>query len=494
MTTDVESFNRNAVPLDEKNTLNVVRDEPRDVPVADILDAPLFCLKFNEDWRPHITGAIDTLSAWKAWNGNEDETNTGTIQIWKLLAQDMTDCGEGGDCPTIPELIVEGDTFETEYAPVVFGEYWSQTIANETTLASAYDTTPQSIGADIPTGTPEAAEINALCAAINRFVSLYTSTKLCLIQSKNFLEILWTKLAAAANEFYEVASALMSPIYSPNIFSCFVSDAAAITALQDDSAIETLACFLYDELKTVTMSQSNFDNAISDAASTLTGDAADIACLMLNDNNLSLYINMLESYQISLQSSSAECPCETSTYWRLYFNFNTGNRYGTTTVTWNGAGVDGAWSGNGYSFVSITPAASSLNVSYGLPSLGGSFVLRGGAVKTDRLGSDSGGNDFMDIQVYAGDNFTALQGTWFAQNSIPDGDNQIYGVIYPSASTPSNCWQVRSRVLQYTDATPAKLRDHEVVFWGLADGSGNKPPLAQWVGTSLPSTVAGLFP
>ena len=493
MTTDVERNNRYAVPLDEKETLNIVRDNPRDVPAADIFDEPLVCMTFNQDWRPHITGAIDTLSKWTAWNGAEDETNEGTQQILRLLAQDYDCVPDGGDC-TIEELLADDEFFETEYVPATFGEYFSETVANETAQAAAYDGTPQSIGANIPTGVPVADKVNALCAAVNRFVSLYSSTKLCLIQSKNFVEILWTKLANSINNFYDVAAKLMSPIYSPNIFSCFVSDAAAITALQDESAIETLACYLYDELKTVTMSQANFDAAILDAATSLTGDAQKIACIMNSDNNLSLYINMLEAYQIAILDSSAECPCETSTYWRLYLDFRTGNRYGTSIVLWNGAPHDGRWTGTGYEYNPPGSPASSLNVSFGFPALGGDFVIRGMASISDRLGSDSGGNDFAEMLVYGGETFTSFQGVWHGQNSIPDGDNQIYGAIFPFASTPSASFQHRARVLQATDASPRKLRVHQVVVWGLADGSGNKPELAQWVGSSLPATVPELFP
>lgn len=236
----------------------------------------------------------------------------------------VTLCGEfafedapSGDCD-IPTIIADEEFFTEEYAPQIFGEYFSETQANEVAQAALYDDTPQSIAPDAPVGVPDERERNALCGAVQRFVELYASTKLCLIQSKNFVEVMWTKLTGAANEFYGAATSLISPIYSPNIFSCFVSDAAAITALQNDAAIEELACFIYDELKSVAMSQSNFDDAILAAATTLSGNAADIACLMQNDNNQSLYINFLESYQINLQkiinNVDVPCPCETQEY------------------------------------------------------------------------------------------------------------------------------------------------------------------------------------
>lgn len=329
MTTDAEFNNRFAVPLDEKNTLNVVRDEPRDVPSSDILASPLFCLKFNEEWRPHITGAIDTLSKWAAWNDAEDDTSLGTTQIWKLLAQDMTDCA--GDCPeelTIPVIIADDTYFVTEYVPKVFGEYYSETEAERVTQEAIYDDTPQSVAPDIPVGVPDDLSKNGLCYAINRFVELYASQKLCLIQSQNWLESLLSDMANAANDFYNTASKLILPFYSPNIFSCFVDDATAMTALQDATAIEDLACHLYEELKTVAMSQANFDAAILDAATTLSGNAQDIACLMQNDSSEAIFISFLLGYNIAinrvLSGETLDCPCTTGAY-RTYVHEFTSN-------------------------------------------------------------------------------------------------------------------------------------------------------------------------
>jgi len=243
----------------------------------------------------------------------------------------ITFCGEfafedapTGDCD-IPTIIADDVYFETEYVPVVFGDWYSDTQSHNEALNTAYDGTPQSIGADIPTGTPNDLEKNALCYAVNRFVALYASGKLCIIQSKNFLGIDWNKLAAAANEFYNQAVSWMGFIYTPNLFSCFVTDAEAIIALQNAAAIEELACFIYDELTSGVMSQANFDDAILAAATTLTGDAGKIACLMQNDSNTTIYINFLEGYQISLQrvlqGEELECPCDTGAYRTFVHNF-----------------------------------------------------------------------------------------------------------------------------------------------------------------------------
>lgn len=406
------------------------------------------------------------------------------------------ECPECPPEPTIPELIVEGDTFETEYLPATFGEYYSETVANEAAKNTAYDSTPQSIAPDAPAAAPNTIEKNALCAAIHRFVKLYASTKLCLIQSKNYLQIMWTRLAAAANELYNAAIAIMSPIYNPNIFSCFVSDAAAITALQNDSAIEELACHIYDELKTVTMSQSNFDAAITDAAAVLTGDAGDIACLMLNDNNLSLYINMLEAYNVTLGQSEAECPCEDPLdYWMLYLDFRGGNRHGTRTILWNGSNNDGFWGGASYE-VNKTPVVSTLNVAFGYPDLGADYVVRAAATRSERAGSEGNGtHDFSQFLGYPGENSTGTFNVNLNHNfNTADGTDVELGAINVAITAAIRSFTIRSRVLQATNVTPCELKVHQVVLWGLPDGSGNKPPGAVWAANSLPGTIAGLFP
>lgn len=250
--------------------------------------------------------------------------------VWCPDAEPDEECEECPPEPTIPEIIADDTYFETEYVPVVFGEFYSATVAQAAAQAAIYDDTPQSVAPDVPVAAPNDVQKNALCYAVNRFVELYSSQKLCLIQSQNFIESLLSDFANAANDFYNTAAALMLPFYSANIFSCFVDDSAAMAALVDPAAIEELACYLYEELKTVAMSQANFDAAILDAATTLTGNAQDIACLMQNDSSEDIFIAFLLGYNIAIERQNAgddlECPCETDTYWMQVFDFSLGKQ------------------------------------------------------------------------------------------------------------------------------------------------------------------------
>jgi len=241
----------------------------------------------------------------------------------------ITFCGEfafaeppAGDIPTI---IADDTFFEEEYVPIVFGDYYSSTVSHYETLLAAHDDTPQSVAPLVPTGAPDVLEDNALCYAVNRFVEAYSTQKTCLIQSQNFIENILSDMAHYMNDLYDGITNLMLPFYSPNIFSCFVDDTSAITALTDSAAWEDLACFIYEELKSVAMSQSNFDDAILAAATDLTGNAQDIACLMQNDNNETVYISFLQAYNIALQrqadNEDLDCPCETATYRTWIHNF-----------------------------------------------------------------------------------------------------------------------------------------------------------------------------
>lgn len=294
-----------------------------------IFDAPTRCYTINLQWAKIVMGMVSWLAEVAPWRDAQHEGYPAILEIQKFLAGD--NCA---DC-TIQELLDDPTFFEEEYIPATFGELYTETIAHNEALNTAYDGTPQSIGSDIPIGPPDDVEKNALCYAIHSFVNLYASAKLCIIQSKNFLQVALNTLQEAINKTYNLIRESMAFIYTPNLFSCFVDDAEAITVLQDAGAIEELACFLYDELKAVTISQSNFDDALLAAATTLTGNAGKLACIMQNDSNLTVYLNFLEAYQIALNravnNDELDCPCEDEDYalWIFRFTSERGISYQT---------------------------------------------------------------------------------------------------------------------------------------------------------------------
>jgi len=276
-------------------------------PDVGIFDSPTRCYTVNLQWAKIIMGAVSSqLSSVASWRDANDEGYIGITESLKFLA--------GGNCTDcdITDMLQDPAFFE-QYQAVVFGDIFTGTNEHNLELNDLYDETPQSIGENIPLSTPDALEINALCYALNSFVRLYCSYKVCIIQSKNFLSVTWNQLQSALIDAYN--DAVDHAIYNflPHLFGCFVSDSEALTVIVDTAAQEELACFLQDELKTVVMSQANFDAALSAAVAALTGNAQKIACVMLGDNNLDVYLNFLETYNLALirvnNGETLDCPC-----------------------------------------------------------------------------------------------------------------------------------------------------------------------------------------
>jgi len=486
---DRPEWNRRATQDDFLKQTNEVRDERREVPISDILDEPLYCLKFNEEWKSHIIGAVSTLQKWSAWIGDDDDTNTGTRQITKFLAQDFEDCG---DCPDIPEIIADDTYFETEYIPKIWGEYYSETESHYDALEIAYDGTPQSVAPLVPAAAPNEIADNALCYALNRFVELYASQKTCLIQSQNWLESLLSDMANAANDFYNAATNLILPFYTPNIFSCFVDDTAAITALADTAAHEELACFLLDELMGVAMSQANFDAAILDAATTLTGNAQDIACLINNDNSERVYIAFLQGYNIALErqadSQELDCPCLSDTYWLLVYDFSLGEHEFMPGLSSN---LEQAIYSGSYwqNRTSNPPNNAWCSI---LRNFDRQYVIKAAGMDFSADGFTGVGSDSLNMAANvernrAGSTVTINNVTFWSTN----GANQIRNGYVPSNTTATQ--SIIFNVLNGGAPSGSNYsRIHRVVIYGLPS-SGIKPAGSVWV-SAVPVSPNPLFP
>ena len=400
------------------------------------------------------------------------------------------------ECPeelTIPEIIADDTYFEEEYVPVVFGEYYAETVSHYEALLAAHDDTPQSVAPLVPVAAPGAIEDNALCYAVNRFVEAYSTQKTCLIQSQNFVQNILSDFANAMNDFYNAAANLMLPFYSPNIFSCFVDDTAAIAALTDSAAWEELACFLFDELSTVAMSQSNFDNAILDAATTLTGNAQDIACIMQNDNSESVYIAFLQSYNIALERQYAanedlECPCLTDTYWMWVIDFATGENEFMPGLSSN---LEQAIYGGAYwqNRSSNPPNNAWTSI---LRNFDRQYVIKAAAMEFSADGFTAAGSDQLNIATNvernrAGSTVTITNVLGWATN----GANQVRNGYVPLNVTATH--SIIFNVLNGGAPSGSNYsRIHRVVIYGVP-ASGIKPPGSVWV-SAVPVSPNPLFP
>jgi hypothetical protein len=61
-------------------------DQKRPVPVPGVLDSPTYTISINEDWLPHIAGAIENLADEDVWLGTPTEREDAVSEIIKLLA------------------------------------------------------------------------------------------------------------------------------------------------------------------------------------------------------------------------------------------------------------------------------------------------------------------------------------------------------------------------------------------------------------------------
>lgn len=303
-------------------------------PEDDIFAEPTRCYKLNKQWAKIVMGMVRHLTDIAAWKDATDETYIGCTQVAKFMAQ-ADDCD---DLCTIEILLSDPDFFQNEYVPMTFGDWVTNTNDFNADLNTDYDGTPQSIGEDIPTTVPNDIEKNALCYALMSFVGLYASSKLCILQSRNFVQIAWDEVRTAVGKVFNGIVNSLGFIYTPNLYSCVVDVSTAMLVLQDETAIDELGCFLYNELEGVVIDEDDFNDALLAAATTLTDNAQKLACLMLNDNNLTVYLNFLEAYNIALQrianGETLECSCITGSYRLWTYDFSNG--FGLWNVVYSG--------------------------------------------------------------------------------------------------------------------------------------------------------------
>lgn len=183
-------------------------------------------------------------------------------------------------------------------------------------LANTYDgTNPNSINASIPTIAPDAAEQDALCYAIQSWLKLYAEAKKSKIRATGFIGQAWNGLQSAIVGAYGVLNNNLGFIIPDNLFSCFVDNAAALSALSNADALEEVKCCLYDELEGIALLETSLEGAISACVGSLTGVAQDIACVLDNDYTEAMALNFFFIYGRAIDDSlSGDCDCGTLTY------------------------------------------------------------------------------------------------------------------------------------------------------------------------------------
>lgn len=301
------------------------------------------CIQFEipdtDEYRAATRGLVASLGQWWIWEksylpGDNRAAEAAALfrEIILLTYQEgcVTNCDQTVDC-------IEADPNYIGLNSVIFSQSLASTQAHVQALEDEYDGSAQSVGPNIPASAPDSDEQDALCYALQSYIELYAATKSGLIEQKNALQILWGSIREAQNKVFNSVIDLLAPIYTFNLYDCWVDDDEALVALADTSAIEAVACCLLDELDGVAMTESNFDDAIVDCATSLTGTAGDIACVLSNDWDLEVYLLFLESYNIALQRqiNGETLPCNCNQPDCAYFDFFTSD-YGFVNIDASG--------------------------------------------------------------------------------------------------------------------------------------------------------------
>jgi len=302
--------------------------------VPDVIDpAETVCVQIviPKDTK-HIAafwGALEQLGQAYNWEDSYVDGSQ-TAYIWQAIlanSADMVRTGDNcmADCDNVLDCI-EDDPIQIAMTGYQLNVIVSDSQDRDTLLNADYDNTPQSIGADIPVGVPDAVEQNALCYAIDKFVNFYSVSKRAQISRASGLRVALDEIQSAAIDFYNFIAPYVTPTYLSDLFGCFVSFETAFTALADQSARDEFACCLIGELVGVAMSEAAFNSAISACAASLSGTAEDIACIFEGDNDLTVFLVYLSGYQIALErqddGDDLECTCLA---WCYKFDFLTTN-------------------------------------------------------------------------------------------------------------------------------------------------------------------------
>lgn len=334
-----DRYGKGAPPIAAKDYFNPLRTTRLQPPAIGIFDEPTRCYKINLEWASHIEGAIEVLAEWTAWLGEDDERNIAVQQIRELLkGSDCVDCNEVIDCLNQNPDWISFQSITVEHMAETTAEFFAE-------LETQYDGNPNSINPAIPTDEPDlASEENALCHAIGAWVRLYCENKKVAIRQSSFLSQAWNALQNAIEGAYGLISNVTGFNLLDDLFACFVDNATALAALDDESAKSDIICCLYGELKDIALVENSLEGAINACLGTLAGTAHDLLCLMSNDLNLQHTLNFFYIYGRSLdrqtQGEVLECECETWQFSYLDFDFQYGS-HGFAVV--NGNYVDGQY-------------------------------------------------------------------------------------------------------------------------------------------------------
>lgn len=305
------------------------RLRPLPVPLTDICEPPLRCLRVNSEWASHLIGAIQSLLERDAWQGSEPDVDS-AIQVVERVC-DMLSI----DCPRDEENLVTQIT-------------WECGIGN---LNGSYDGTPGSIEPDAPadnfdadaTDTPAEAlcRPNSLCAVLSVMVNTLLDAELQKRGGLSTLLSLSAYILGTVGALGWVAGpGLIAVTFSGILFGAL---GAALTGLSslilgDTNARSEVVCCLLQNLSGKAINEANFAAACVDCGCFQNPNSITIMnaiCPAFQDQNVYLhFVQLLGNAQQGCADGLLD-PCLCGE-WCAFFDFT------ASDGGWSEAEVQGA--------------------------------------------------------------------------------------------------------------------------------------------------------
>jgi hypothetical protein len=277
-----ELNDRNLVPADEIDHLNILRYAPREPPVVGIFDEPLRCHPMNEEWSKHIMGAVSGLAFWKAWTGDQDERNSAVQSIYEFMVGEV--CGmfllrQSSTNSCLLEQSVDGGNNWTpafDFSLCLGGgsdasiQIWIDiaitniAILNQLYIDAGLDITVMYPNLEYDAGPQDDDRNTALCYAFEaltegvynaveeRILNLLDRQKLLSSIIKFFTGAWWASDSSLLNA---LSNAILDAIYGSSDLE------AAADALSNVAARRAVVCCLYADLEGATVTYALWQNA-----------------------------------------------------------------------------------------------------------------------------------------------------------------------------------------------------------------------------------------
>lgn len=277
-----ELHDRNLVPADEIDHLNILRYPPRDPPTVGIFDDPVRCYRANEEWAKHIMGAVTGLQAWKAWTGDEDELNAAVQSIMEFMVGEICSMFLLRQSPTsnclLEQSVDGGDNWTPafDFSLCIGGGsdasmtiYINIAITNIATLNQLYidaglDITIMYPNVEYDSGPEDQDRNTAMCYAIEALTEgVYNAAEHVINQQINRNGFLSQVIAGLTGGFWASDGSLIAALSQSVVDAIFGTAAleAASDALANTTARRAVVCCIYDNLKDATATYALWQTA-----------------------------------------------------------------------------------------------------------------------------------------------------------------------------------------------------------------------------------------